>query len=174
MRHGCINDWLNPSSVKDSGLNELRSMIRYRLWVVCLAGLISFGCAAPSTQKTADLSAPPAPRMQWARNKQTADKAGEPRPQDLVIREHRFVSHSAELNLDGEDQVQRIANALRGTLAKITIEPSNGTPALTAAMSETATESSKLDLQRRQYVIQKLLSLGIPDAEERVVLESIQ
>ncbi len=146
-------------------------MIRNRGWVVCIVALIGSGCAAPSGPQTADLTTPPAPRLEWKRSQQIAAKPGEPVAQDLVIREHRFVSHSPELNLDGEDQIQRIVTALRHSRAKIRIESSGGAPILAAALSDTADESSKLDVQRRQYVIQKLLSLGIPDAEERVVLE---
>jgi hypothetical protein len=37
-----------------------------------------------------------------------------------------------------------------------------------------ADNSTKLDLQRRRFVIQKLLSLGIPDAEARVVLDGAE
>lgn len=146
-------------------------MIRNRGWVVCLIALIGPGCATPQGQQTADLTTPAAPRLEWARTQKSEPQAAAPRAQDLVIREHRFVSHSAELNLDGEDQLQRVANALRETPAKIVIESSSSAPILSAAMSETDDKSAKLDLQRRQYVIQKLLSLGIPDAEARVVLE---
>lgn len=146
-------------------------MNRNRRWVVCVAALFGTGCASSQGPQTADLTAPPAPRLEWKRSAQTAAKVGQPQAQDLVIREHRFVSHSAELNLDGEDQIQRLAKALRETPAKITIESSNGLKMLAASMTDTAKDISKLDLQRRQYVIQQLLSLGIPDAEERVVLE---
>ncbi len=146
-------------------------MIRNRGWLVCVVALIGSGCASPSAPQTADLTAPPAPRLEWKRSIQTASNVGEPQAQDLVIREHRFVSHSPELNLDGEDQIQRIVTALRHTRAKIVIESSSGAPILATAISDTADEASKLDVLRRQHVIQKLLSLGIPDAEERVVLE---
>lgn len=139
---------------------------------MCLAVLLGSGCAASRGPQTADLTAPAAPRLEWARAHQADSKASAPRAQDLVIREHRFVSHSAELNLDGEDQLQRVATALRQTPSKIVIESSSGAPILPATMSGTDDKSAKLDLQRRQYVIQKLLSLGIPDAEARVVLEA--
>lgn len=144
-------------------------MIGTRGWMICVVVLMGSGCASSRGPQTADLTAPAAPRMDWKRTKTTASPAGELRDQDLVIREHRFVSHSAELNLDGEDQLQRIVTALRDSRAKIMIEPSGGTPILMADMPDSA---DKLDVQRRQYVIQKLLSLGIPDAEERVVLKS--
>lgn len=147
-------------------------MIRNRGWVVCLAVLLGSGCATPQGPQTADLTAPAAPRLEWARTHKADSEVAVPRAQDLVIREHRFVSHSPELNLDGEDQLQRVASAMRETPAKIVIESSSGAPVLAAAMSDTDDKSAKLDLQRRQYVIQKLLSLGIPDAETRVVLEA--
>lgn len=162
----------NPSPLMDSRVrDELARMIRNRGWVVCLGILLGSGCATPQGPQTADLTAPAAPHLEWARTHQGDSPVAAPRAQDLVIREHRFVSHSAELNLDGEDQIQRVAKALRETPAKIIIESSSGAPILAAAMSDTNEKSTKLDLQRRQYVIQKLLSLGIPDAEARVVLE---
>lgn len=145
-------------------------MIRNGCWVVCMAALVA-GCATPQGQQTADLTAPSAPRMEWSRTASAKTATPTPRAQDLVIREHRFVSHSAELNLDGEDQVQKLALALRESPGKIVIESSSGTPILATSISQTPEISAKLDLQRRQFVIQKLLSLGIPDAESRVVLE---
>ena len=146
-------------------------MIRFRGWMICLVALAGSGCAAPGGQQSADLTAPPAPRMAWTRAARTAPTS-KPLPQDLVLREQRFMSHSAELNLDGEDQVQQIATALRDTRAKIVIESCSGVPLHGPAKSGSVDESSKLDLMRRQQVIKKLLSLGIPDAEERVVLEA--
>lgn len=146
-------------------------MIRHRGFAVIAIALFGTGCASAPGPSTADLTAPPSPRLEWKRTPQTASKSSAPRAQDLIIREHRFVSHSPELNLDGEDQIQRILAALKNSHAKIVIESCNGTPILPTALADNVHESSKLDVQRRQYVIQKLLSLGIPDAEERVVLE---
>lgn len=145
-------------------------MFRRHGWMACLVALMITGCASQE-QRVSDLSAPPAPRLEWARVAPTRQVASAVPAKDLVIREHRFVSHSAELNSDGEDQIQRVANALKATPARIVIESSGGTPVLPATLTGSVDTSAKLDLQRRQYVIQKLLSLGIPDAEKRVVLE---
>lgn len=146
-------------------------MIRKWSGLICLAAFGLAGCATPQAQQTADLTAPSVPKMDWSRTPAAKIAAKTPQAQDLVIREHRFVSHSAELNLDGEDQLQQIALALRETPAKIVIESSSGMPILAAPKAEQRDNFIKLDQQRRRFVIQKLLSLGIPDAESRVVLE---
>jgi hypothetical protein len=140
--------------------------------LIGLTGL-GFGCAG-SGQQTADLRSPPAPHLSWSQpstntknRSQTAAKS-----QDLVIPEHRFLSHSPELSLEGEDQLQRVASALRESPHQLVIESSGPTAALRVVSQRPPEEAGKLDQERRQYVIQKLLSLGIPDAESRVVLES--
>lgn len=150
-------------------------MVRNWKLHVGLAGLLCLGIGCANTsEQTADLSAPPAPRLAWSRPAETA--RGRPqniaKSKDLVIPEHRFVSHSPELSLEGEDQLQRIASVLRESPHQLTIESSSPTAALRIVSQRSPEESGRLDQQRREYVIQKLLSLGIPDAESRVVLES--
>lgn len=146
-------------------------MCRYCATVASLVALVTVGCAS-TEQRVSDLRAPAAPRLTWQNARQPQQPAKLPLAQDLVIREYRFVSHSAQLNSDGEDQVQRIASCLRASPAKITIELSNGTPIQPVTLSSTPDNSAQLDVQRRRYVIQKLLTLGIPDAESRVVLQT--
>ena len=144
-------------------------MCRFRVSIVSLLTLAA-GCASPERQ-VSDLSAPAAPRLTWQKAEKTEQPAKAPLAQDLVIREHRFVSHSAQLNSDGEDQVVRLAGSLRASPAKIVIEPSDGAPILPATSKGIPDRSANLDQQRREYVVQKLLNLGIPDAESRVVLQ---
>lgn len=146
-------------------------MSRNHGWLVCLMGVVT-GCVSPDPQ-VSDLSTPPAPRLAWVRTSQAQPVASLVKQQDLVIREHRFVSHSAELNSDGEEQLQRILTALKNSSARIVIESSSGTPVLPVTLTGQSDAPVKLDLQRRQHIIQKLLLLGIPDAEKRVTLEPI-
>lgn len=146
-------------------------MSLYRISIASSLALIAIGCTSPERQ-VSDLSAPAAPRLTWQTTKKTEQSVKAPLAQDLVIREHRFVSHSAELNSDGEDQVVRLASCLKTSPAKIMIEPSNGPPILPVTVPVNPEKSEKLDQQRRQFVVQKLLTLGIPDAEARVVLQS--
>lgn len=145
-------------------------MIRFRVSIAGLMAVAVIGCVSPERQ-VSDLRAPAAPRLNWQTAQKTEQPAKTPLAQDLVIREHRFVSHSAQLNSDGEDQVQRLASCLRASPAMIFIEPSDGVPIVPVTMPAAEDNSAKLDLQRRQYVVQKLLTLGIPDAEARVVLQ---
>jgi len=142
---------------------------------ICLVGLVGLGSGCANTgDQSADLSSPPAPRLAWSRPATAAkDRTQQPsQAEDLVIQENRFVSHSAELNLEGEDQLQEIATTLRESPHVLVIESSRPTPALRVVSQRSPEESGKLDQQRRKYVIQKLLSLGIPDAESRVILEA--
>ena len=160
----CLNSVL-------SGSEFVVRMSRFRGLIASLWALGVVGCASAERQ-VSDLSAPAAPRLTWQVAQKSEQPTKAPLAQDLVIREHRFVSHSAQLNSDGEDQVQRLATCLRASPAKITIEPSDGTPVLPATLSGTSVKPEKLDMERRRYVIQKLLTLGIPDAEARVVLQA--
>ncbi|MDB5385393.1 MAG: hypothetical protein JWM11_1039 [Planctomycetaceae bacterium] len=140
-----------------------------------LLGLLSLGIGcASSGEQAADLRSPPAPRLAWSRPSEDAKKQTQTIAQskDLVIPEYRFVTHSPELSLEGEDQLQRIASVLRESPHQLVIESSGPTAALRVVSQRSPEESGKLDQERRQYVIQKLLSLGITDAESRVVLES--
>ncbi len=142
-------------------------MCRFRVSIVSLLALAA-GCVSGERQ-VSDLSAPAAPRLTWQKTEMPVQPVKAPLAQDLVIREHRFVSHSAQLNSDGEDQVVRLASSLRRSPAKIVIEPSEGAPILPATTNPD--KSANLDQQRREYVVQKLLNLGIPDAESRVGLQ---
>ena len=146
-------------------------MIRTSGWLAGLVAVAVAGCASPERQ-VSDLSAPAAPRLNWAPAKQVAAPVKPLLAQDLVIREHRFLSHSPELNSDGEDQLQRLASNLKSSPAKITIESSGETPILPVTMPGNKDNSVKLDLQRREFVVQKLLTLGIPDAASRVVVSN--
>lgn len=146
-------------------------MMRTNGWLAGLVAVAFAGCAGPERQ-VSDLSAPAAPRLSWSPSKKSEIPAKPLLAQDLVIREHRFLSHSPELNSDGEDQLQRLASNLKSSSAKITIESSGETPILPVTMPGNRDNSVKLDLQRRQYVVQKLLTLGIPDAESRVVVSN--
>ena len=146
-------------------------MIRFRVSIASLMTLLVAGCATPERQ-VSDLSAPAAPRLTWQPSRQPQPVVNAPAARDLVIREHRFVTHSPQLNSDGEEQVLRLASCLRDTSAKIMIEPSNGTTVVPVNSSSMSSKLLKLDLERRQYVVQKLLTLGIPDAESRVVLQA--
>jgi hypothetical protein len=146
-------------------------MIRFRVSIASLMTLLVAGCATPERQ-VSDLSAPAAPRLTWQPSRQPQPVVHAPAARDLVIREHRFVTHSPQLNSDGEEQVLRLASCLRDSSAKIMIEPSNGTAVVPVNSSSLSSKLLKLDLERRQYVVQKLLTLGIPDAESRVVLQA--
>lgn len=151
--------------------------IMVRNWKLT-AGLLSVlslvsGCAT-SREQSADLRPPAAPHLAWSRTIDVAKNRTQAVTQqkDLLIPEYRFLSHSAELSLEGEDQLQRIASALRESQHQLVIESSGPTAALRVVSQRSPEESGKLDQERRQFVVQKLLSLGIHDAEARVVLES--
>jgi hypothetical protein len=150
-----------------------RRMFRIQSLIAMTLTVVAAGCVTPERQ-VSDLRAPAAPRLTWqaAQPRERSVQPKTPLAQDLVIREHRFVSHSDHLNSDGEDQVQRLAGCLRATPAKIVIEPSGSTAVSPTSLTSVPDKAEPLDLQRRRYVIQKLLTLGIPDAETRVVLQT--
>lgn len=88
----------------------------------------------------------------------------------MILREHRFVADSAELNFDGENQLERVAVSLKDSQQYITIESSQSAPMFDVTPLSHDQETTELDAERRKFVVEKLLGLGVADAEARVVL----
>lgn len=90
---------------------------------------------------------------------------------DFVIYEHEFMIDGTRLNYAGEDHVKQIAARIRG---------GHGFPVLVERSRHTVWKSDtyrfpvhlnpKLDMLRREVVVQALLRMGIENAEEAVVV----
>ena len=90
---------------------------------------------------------------------------------DFVLYQHEFKLNEVRLNTAGEDHVKQIADRLaNGDNFPVVIERSN-----TAARPDTEYKlpvhpNPELDMQRRKLIVSALARLGVPDADERVVV----
>lgn len=152
---------------------------RRRLWIGLFTALTAAGCM--NRQRIAAFYTPPAPSMLGAEvdeiNRAQEENAEAAK---FIIHQHEFQLNDVvdgvnvggvRLNEYGEDHVKRIADELRqGAPWPVVIERSR-----TSARTETEFHypvhfNPELDLRRREAVVRALVRLGVPDAEERVVV----
>jgi hypothetical protein len=75
------------------------------------------------------------------------------------------------LNEDGEDHVRKIAEQLRhGVMYPVVVERSRSTAWPDTRFEYPVHFDAELDLKRRAVVVQSLTMLGVPDADQRVVV----
>ena len=132
---------------------------------IILSALLVMGCTRDRDRGRA-ASAPLAPGVATTHDL-VATEPVTLQPHDFLLREHEFVDHTARLNVAGEDRLELLASGIADAEFPIIIEPSSNAPPGT-----TGTESGEpaLDVQRREAVVQRLLSMGIADAHERVTI----
>lgn len=105
---------------------------------------------------------------------------GAPVPQDgerreqtfhFLVRAHEFEPDSATLNPDGQEHVKQIAaRLLDGQDVVVLVERSGGSVQAITDCEYRLHDDLPLDLQRGRAVVHALASLGIVDAERRVVV----
>jgi hypothetical protein len=92
-------------------------------------------------------------------------------PSKFVLYQHEFVYNQARLNWAGEDHLKQIAARLHsGANFPVLVERS-----VTSKREDTDYKypvhlNPELDMQRRAVVVQLLAALGVPDAEQRVIV----
>jgi hypothetical protein len=92
-------------------------------------------------------------------------------PSKFVVYQHEFVYNQPRLNWAGEDHVKQIAARLHaGQNFPVLIERS-----ITSKRDDTEYKypvhpKPELDMHRRAVVVQALTAMGIPDAEQRVIV----
>jgi hypothetical protein len=91
---------------------------------------------------------------------------------DFVVHEHEFRGNSARLNAAGEQHVLQIAARLRDCDAPfpVLIEPSSLSVRPEDRYGYPVHNDPALDLRRRALIVHSLTELGVPDAEQRVVV----
>jgi hypothetical protein len=102
---------------------------------------------------------------------------------DFVIYQHEFGLGTDRLNVAGMDHVKQIAarlpqlidpqqaNALQdGRL--VLVERSNMSRVDDTEFEYPVNQNPDLDMQRREVVVRSLIAMGIPDAEQRVVISN--
>lgn len=90
---------------------------------------------------------------------------------DFVIHEHEFVLGGTRLNYAGEDHVKQIAARLQtGQQFPVLVERSRHTVRATDEYKYPVHLNPVMDMARREVIVQALLAMGLPDAEQRVVV----
>jgi hypothetical protein len=138
------------------------------LWLAALAPLAG-GCHSGDTRKDCcSLPAPPLGTLSdpiW-RRQEIGGAASE-----FVVYQHEFEMNDIHLNLGGEDHVKAIAARLHaGAALPVVVERSMTSVRPDSQYKYPVNPSPELDLQRREVVVRALIAMGIPDAEQRVVV----
>ncbi|MEO8493461.1 MAG: hypothetical protein ABI614_00210 [Planctomycetota bacterium] len=90
---------------------------------------------------------------------------------DFVLYQHEFKLNEVRLNTAGEDHVKQIAERIsNGDNFPVVIERSNTTARLDTDYKFPVHPNPELDMQRRKLIVNALVRLGVPDADERVVV----
>jgi hypothetical protein len=100
----------------------------------------------------------------WQRQEANAEAS------DFVVHENEFVGNSAHLNDLGETHVKQIAARVTDTPFPVLVEPSSMTRREGTKYGFAVHGDSELDMLRREVVVRSLMSMGIEDAEQRVVV----
>ncbi len=90
---------------------------------------------------------------------------------DFVLREHEFMLDSEFLNTAGEDHLKQIAFRLAaGQGGPVIVERSRHSARPNTAHEYPVHPNPDLDMRRREVVVRSLIAMGIPWADEWVVV----
>jgi len=140
------------------------------LTATTLVGSLSTGCSGFKQQYCAeqgDIRPAPLGTISdpiWQKHEENAEAS------DFVIHEHEFVGNSVRLNQAGEEHVKQIAARAAQVPFPILVEPSSMTIRPDTKFKYPIHNDPELDLQRRALIVQALGTMGVTDAEQRVVV----
>lgn len=100
----------------------------------------------------------------WQKQEENAEAS------DFVVYEHEFVGNSIKLNQAGEEHVKQIAARAAQVPFPIIVEQSSMTADPNSKYKYPIHNDPELDLQRRALIVQALHTMGVVDAEQRVVV----
>lgn len=103
----------------------------------------------------------------WQKQEQNAEAS------DFVVHEHEFAGNTAKLNAAGESHVKEIALRVSQTPDlpfPVLVERSSMSTRPGDKYSYAVHNDSGLDMSRRQVIVSALQSMGVNDAEQRVVV----
>lgn len=90
---------------------------------------------------------------------------------DFVIYQHEWTLNTDELNDAGMDHVKQIASRLpQHPDFVVLVERSLTSVREDSEYKYPVNRDAKLDISRREVIVRSLLAMGIPDAEERVII----
>lgn len=87
---------------------------------------------------------------------------------DLVIHEHEWVANTESLNDAGINHLMRIMSRVHQTPFPVVIEPSSQSVRETTEHKFPIHNDIKLDLRRRDVIVDTLIKRGVTDAQNRV------
>jgi len=151
-----------------------RHIQRTGVLLVCIGAalsLLSSGCAhfRKCGGDCPERPAPPPPLGTlsdpiWQQQERNAEAS------DFVVHQHEFESNTARLNRLGETHLKQIAVRCCKTSFPVLVEPSMITRKDGTDYGYPIHPNPELDRKRRNVVVHALLAMGVPDAEERVVI----
>jgi hypothetical protein len=137
-----------------------RSALRM-LALAALASPHSLGCIAGQSPSPQGTFSDPI----WIAQEENAE------PSKFVVYQHEFAYNLARLNWAGEDHLKQIAARLHGGANfPVLIERSVTSKLQTTEYKYPVHPNAELDMHRRAVVVQALTAMGIPDAEQRVIV----
>ena len=136
---------------------------------LCLTILFLAGCQSQSQRRAYD--PPPAAPLGslsdpiWQNQELNAEMS------DFVVHEHEFQGNTEVLNTGGEDHVKQIAaRLLSGHDAQVVVERSMMSPRPDTEHQYPVHPNPELDMRRREIIVRALAAMGIPDADDRVLV----
>ena len=146
-------------------LKRMTALVTLSLTLVISA----VGCAGKTCEPCASVD-PPAPLGTLSDPIWELQETNGEASNDFVIREHEFIGNTPRLNARGEDHVKQIAVRLNNTPFPVMVEPSSMTTREGDRYDYAVHNDPELDLKRRDLVVQALETMGVTDADQRVVV----
>ncbi len=94
-------------------------------------------------------------------------------PSKFVVYQHEWLQNTTRLNTYGEDHLKQVAARINaGQNFAVIIERSNSSVRDTSEFHYPIHSNAELDARRREIVVQALSMMGVPDAQQRVVIST--
>lgn len=100
----------------------------------------------------------------WQQQEENAEAS------DFVVHEHEFIGNTTRLNTAGEEHVKEIAVRANEVPFPILVQPSSMSRREGDKYGYPIHGSEQLDAERRTLIVRSLESMGVEDAEDRVVV----
>lgn len=152
-------------------MNSRGRSIGSRALALGLTGLLVCGCQILPIQRSGSRT-PGAPAHLGVVNDQVfMTQEANAEASDFVIYDHEFQGDTVRLNTGGEDHVKQIgARLMAGEQFPVLVERSFSSVVKGTDNPFPVSPNPEMDLQRRAVVVTVLQSMGIPDAEQRVIV----
>jgi hypothetical protein len=150
---------------------QFKTVVPAAVWILVLA--MSAGCSMwyNGVARRAERRGSPTPPLGtqsddiWRRQVAGASAS------QFVVYQHEFEKDGIRLNTDGEDHVRSIAARLRcGESMPVIVEKSMTSKRLDTKYQYPIHPNPELDMKRRQVVVGALMTFGVPNADQCVVV----